>query len=132
MDTNTETSKKGRPAKRIRIGSRYVDLANRRLGHYPEIRMCGRWLQENGFCTGQYVRVIIEDDRLVLIREPEIKEPAAGRSRRPEKPASVPTGPMEPGWDWRACPAFRDKAFFVPYARGRAKGPDMRVLIKED
>lgn len=33
----------------------------------PEIKLCGKWLKESGFIEGQEVKVVIENQKLVIV-----------------------------------------------------------------
>lgn len=70
MSTQSLHSKK-QPVRRIRICRKGFPRANKIYVSYPEFRLCGRWLQDNGFLPGQYLRIHIEGDRLVLSRDYE-------------------------------------------------------------
>jgi len=34
--------------------------------HYPEIRLMGKWLSDCGFKAGQYINIVIEQNKLVI------------------------------------------------------------------
>lgn len=49
----------------------------------PEIRLKGKWLEENGFGIGQYIEVEVHDNILIVKRiVMEEKEPEKTRKRR--------------------------------------------------
>lgn len=83
MSTQSLHSKK-QPVRRIRICSKSFPRAGKSYVFYPEFRLCGRWLQDNGFLPGQYLRIHVEGDRLVLSRDYE----AEALKRRQEAEAA--------------------------------------------
>lgn len=60
---NKSTSNKNR---RLKISSKYFSRAYRKTVHYPEIRLCGKWLQELGFKKGQVIQIDCENSKLVI------------------------------------------------------------------
>lgn len=59
------------PVRRTRICRKGFPRADKSYVFYPELRLRGRWLQDNGFLPGQYLRIEVEEDRLILIRDRE-------------------------------------------------------------
>lgn len=41
---------------------------------FPEIRLCGKWLQDMGFCCGQSVTVRHEKNKIIITTDNETDE----------------------------------------------------------
>lgn len=55
------------PAKRkLKIAARYMARASWKPAIFPEIRLCGKWLQEMGFRCGETVIVRLSNNQLII------------------------------------------------------------------
>ena len=49
--------------------SEYMDDKSYRTNKAPYIRMIGYWLREAGFDIGEYIRVNVEEGRLIITKD---------------------------------------------------------------
>lgn len=52
--------------RRLKVYPKYVSRAV-----FPEIRLCGKWLQETGFHDGQMIIVRHEKNRIIIVPDDE-------------------------------------------------------------
>lgn len=63
-----------RQVRRLKVYPKYVSRTV-----FPEIRLCGKWLQETGFHDGQMIIVRHEKNKIVIVPDDEVdKEKDAG------------------------------------------------------
>ena len=51
----------------LTVGYKFQNRAFHQMVMIPEIKLTGKWLKESGFEEGQYVKVIVEDKKLVIM-----------------------------------------------------------------
>lgn len=54
--------------RKLKVGYKYQQRAYQMVKS-PEIKLTGKWLKESGFRIGQDVKVLVEQDRLIIIPE---------------------------------------------------------------
>ncbi len=55
--------------RRIKIQPRYIKQG--RYGYIrPELRLCGKWLEEHGFCNGKIATIKCEKNQLIIHIDP--------------------------------------------------------------
>jgi toxic protein SymE len=57
--------------RRLKISKKYFSRSYFKFKFFPEIRLCGKWLQETGFKTGQVVIVRHEKNKIVITLDSE-------------------------------------------------------------
>lgn len=57
--------KKGHTNRRLKVYEKYI-RQNNQFKKVPEIRLCGRWLHEQGFHIGDYVEVVCDGTTIIL------------------------------------------------------------------
>jgi toxic protein SymE len=62
--------------RQLKIHRRYISRSYSRYVVFPEIRLCGKWLQDIGFDCGQSVTVLHEKNIIIITvgNETEIDE----------------------------------------------------------
>jgi len=53
--------------RKIKVGYKYHDRAYRQSLILPEIKLSGKWLHESGFIQGQEIRIIVENQKLIVV-----------------------------------------------------------------
>lgn len=59
--------------RRLKVYQKFFSRAYFKFKLFPEIRLCGKWLQETGFKTGQVVIVRCEKNKIVITLEEEFE-----------------------------------------------------------
>lgn len=54
--------------RQLKIYERYIPRSCSRNVFFPEIRLCGKWLQDLGFNTGQSVTVSYEEGKIIITK----------------------------------------------------------------
>ncbi|MFZ6024856.1 MAG: SymE family type I addiction module toxin [Bacteroidota bacterium] len=55
------------PKKRqLKVYRKHISRSYRRYVIFPEIRLCGKWLQDIGFGCGQSVKVLHEKNKIII------------------------------------------------------------------
>ncbi|MFN4946293.1 MAG: SymE family type I addiction module toxin [Chryseotalea sp.] len=57
--------------RKIKVYRKFQKRANKFI-EVPEIRLTGKWLNQNGFITGKFVKVTISKNRIVLSTDKKI------------------------------------------------------------
>jgi toxic protein SymE len=52
--------------RQLKIYSKYQRFSQWNSKHVPEIRLCGKWLEDMGFDYGEHITVRLEDDKLII------------------------------------------------------------------
>ncbi|TLU91610.1 SymE family type I addiction module toxin [Dyadobacter sediminis] len=52
--------------RQLKIYYKFQTTSSYQFKIVPEIRLCGKWLQEIGFDHGQLITVRLEDNRLII------------------------------------------------------------------
>jgi toxic protein SymE len=52
--------------RQLKIYQKFQRTSSWQSRFVPEIRLCGKWLEDMGFDCGQRITVRLEDDRLVI------------------------------------------------------------------
>lgn len=62
--------------RQLKVHQKYISRSYHRYVVFPEIRLCGKWLQEIGFDCGQFVTVLHEKNIIIITvgNETEIDE----------------------------------------------------------
>ena len=53
--------------RKIKVGYKFHDRAWNVSVIYPEIKLSGKWLKEAGFNEGQEIKIIVENQKLVIV-----------------------------------------------------------------
>jgi toxic protein SymE len=64
----TETPKP--KIRKVRICNKYFGRA-KGYAIFPDIRLCGKWLMESGYRSGQYILIDHNEDRIIITRQPQ-------------------------------------------------------------
>ncbi len=56
-DTHTPPAAGTAKIRKMRICRRFFERQTGHCAIFPDIRLCGRWLQDSGFRPGQYIRI---------------------------------------------------------------------------
>ena len=57
--------------RKLKVGCKFQNRAFHQMVMMPEIKLCGKWLKESGFCEGQEIKVVVENQKLVIV--PNVK-----------------------------------------------------------
>ncbi|WP_031526134.1 SymE family type I addiction module toxin [Dyadobacter crusticola] len=63
--------------RRLKIYPKFQQTSQWNFKFVPEIRLCGKWLEDLGFDCGEHITVRMEDDKLII-------EPAGELRRNPQ------------------------------------------------
>lgn len=55
--------------RRLKIATRYISRASWEPAIFPEIRLCGKWLQDIGFSCGDMVTVQHLNNQIIISRD---------------------------------------------------------------
>lgn len=53
--------------RQLKIGYKFQNRSFRQMVKMPEIKLSGKWLKDSGFSEGQDVKVVVENQKLVII-----------------------------------------------------------------
>lgn len=53
--------------RKLKVGYKFQNRAFHQMVMMPEIKLCGKWLKESGFTEGQEVKVVVENQKLVIV-----------------------------------------------------------------
>lgn len=53
--------------RKIKVGYKFQERSYHQLIKIPEIKLAGKWLKEAGFHEGQEIKVIVENQKLVIV-----------------------------------------------------------------
>jgi toxic protein SymE len=56
------------PARRLTICHKHFARADHRYVSYPDLRLCGKWLQRCGFQGGDVVHITCQPNQLIITR----------------------------------------------------------------
>lgn len=59
--------------RRLKIQPKYMARSYHRYVIFPEIRLCGKWLQEIGFNCGNFVTVEHQRNKIIITTQKEIQ-----------------------------------------------------------
>lgn len=62
--------------RQLKVHGKYISRSSHRYVVFPEIRLCGKWLQDEGFDCGQSVTVKHEKNKIIITvdREADLSE----------------------------------------------------------
>ncbi|WP_264535210.1 SymE family type I addiction module toxin [Flavobacterium sp. N1736] len=60
--------------RQLKIHRKYFSRSYRRYVVFPEIRLCGKWLQNIGFVHGKFVTVQHEKNKIIITANKEIEK----------------------------------------------------------
>jgi HSP20-like domain of unknown function (DUF1813). len=75
------TKKKSFPQsgeRRLKVYPKYFQRSYRGV-IFPEIRLCGKWLQESGFASGQEVIVLHTQNKIIITTQNPSDDPEGGQ-----------------------------------------------------
>lgn len=52
--------------KQLKIHRKYISRSYRRYVIFPEIRLCGKWLQKIGFNYGNFVTIEHQQNKIII------------------------------------------------------------------
>jgi toxic protein SymE len=53
--------------RKLKVYSKYRPLVSSYYGQeVPELRLCGKWLEQSGFKIGEQVQVVIKDQEIII------------------------------------------------------------------
>lgn len=58
--------------RRLKIQPKHIARSYNRYVVFPEIRLCGKWLQEIGFTHGKFVTVQHEENKIIITVNNEV------------------------------------------------------------
>lgn len=58
--------------RQLKIHRKYISRSYSRYVIFPEIRLCGKWLQEIGFNYGNFVTVEHQRNKIIITTQKEI------------------------------------------------------------
>ena len=55
--------------RQLKVYGRYRDNEDTDTGQYPEIKLRGDWLGKAGFKVGDKIKVEVEENKLIIVRQ---------------------------------------------------------------
>lgn len=59
--------------RRLKIQPKYIARSDHRYVIFPEIRLCGKWLQKIGFNYGNFVTIEHQQNKIIITTNNEIE-----------------------------------------------------------
>ncbi|MEN2398974.1 SymE family type I addiction module toxin [Flavobacterium sp. MC2016-06] len=59
--------------RRLKIQPKHIARSYNRYVVFPEIRLCGKWLQDIGFNQGNFVTIEHQENKIIITANNEIK-----------------------------------------------------------